>query len=133
MHTHNNDFAAARVLRAVRRPGRPRGRQYDVLYTLRLPRPALEAIRELAKHTDRTVADVLRTGVIASLVQAVAPAAAIAKDENAAPSRRLEAADLLRLVTTAATYLGPLGLKIARAEADAAETNSLAPAQTPTA
>ena len=63
-----------------RRRGRPRGHQHDATVALRLPKPALDAIRELARRSKQSVPAILRSGLIASLTRAIEPAVAVAKN-----------------------------------------------------
>jgi Arc/MetJ-type ribon-helix-helix transcriptional regulator len=97
--------------------GRPPGKQYDVNINVRLPRPALEALKLLAKRSHKSVSELVRSGVLASLAYAIPQQAEIATNEKRAARRRLEAIKNIRLITRASVYMGPDGLRLARAEA----------------
>lgn len=98
--------------------GRPRGRQFDRVLQIRLPGPALKAIRELAKREHVTVAEAVRAGVMASMGNAVGPLIERIRNAQGSTRRRISAMKLLRLYMEADLHMGPMGLRIARDRAN---------------
>ena len=106
---------------ATKGHGRPRGAQHDVTFSVRLPRPTLEALKELARLEKCKVSQAIRAGIIAKMAEVVPQLVQIIQNEDRAASRRLKAIQRLRLFMRAQVYLGPVGLRLARARAGAAQ------------
>ena len=101
----------------TKRRGRPRGAQHDVTFSVRLPRPTLEALKELARLEKCKVSQAIRAGIDAQIAKVIPQLVATAKNEKRAASRRLKAIQRLRLLMRADLYLSPVGLQLARAKA----------------
>ena len=97
--------------------GRPRGVQYDTTFNVRLPRPTLEALKELARLEKCTVSQAVRAGILAQMAKVLPQLIATAKNVDRAGSRRLKAIQRIRLLLRAELHLGPVGLELARARA----------------
>ena len=102
---------------ATKGHGRPRGAQHDVTFSVRLPRPTLEALKELARLEKCKVSQAIRAGIIAQIAKVVPQLVATAENPDRAASRRLKAIQRLRLFMRADLYLSPVGLQLARGRA----------------
>ena len=99
--------------------GRPRGRQHDETVHVRLPGPAVAALRQLARGEGASLSALVRAAIDARLCAEIAPLAALARDEDAAATKRMKAAKTIRLIAEVALHVGPMGLRIARERAAA--------------
>ncbi len=97
--------------------GRPRGQQHDVTVHVRMPGPAADAIRNLARRCGVSVSTLVRLLVDGALAKAVEPTVKLARDKNTSAWQRIKAIKAIRLYARAAMYLRPVGLTIARAQA----------------
>lgn len=100
-----------------KRRGRPPGRQHDTILHIRLPKATVKALKQLARRGRVSMSAVVRSGVLASMAQAVAPLVAVAKNEQMSGRRRIEALRVLRLYATACMHLSPHGRELARQRA----------------
>ncbi|MEE8169577.1 MAG: hypothetical protein V3T70_03435 [Phycisphaerae bacterium] len=97
--------------------GRPRGQQHDVTVHVRMPRPAADASRTLARRCGVSVSTLVRLLVDGALAKAMEPTVKVARNKNASAWQRIKAIKALRMYARAALYLRPVGLTIARAQA----------------
>lgn len=96
--------------------GRPAGRRHDTVIHVRLPRPAIDAFRKMARGKRATLSQLVRSAILEKLTGAIGPLARIA-NSDAAASERMRAMRLLRMIATVGLHLGPAGLQLARARA----------------
>ncbi len=99
-----------------RKLGRTPGRQHDRVIHVRLPSPAVKALKVMASDLGISVSRLVRAGVDAKLAELVPTLVELSRDETASPAKRLRAMKMLRQLTIAELYMGPMGLKIARAK-----------------
>ena len=97
-----------------RKPGRPPGRQFDVVVHVRMPRPALAALKELAHREKSTISHVVRCGVMAAAARAIKPMVDVVRDKKRSPFHRIAAIGAIRACMRADLHMGPMGLKLAR-------------------
>ncbi len=98
----------------ARRRGRPPGKQHDANVNLRLPSPAIKALKVLARHSKIPLTHIIRAGVVEALNKSLMHMAALAQDSNATPRRRMAATESVRLLMIANRHLSPEGLRLAR-------------------
>ena len=84
---------------------------------LRLPSPALLALRRLSKESGVSVGQIIRSGVELKLASIVPKLISIAEDSDRSELSQLRAIKYLDMCIQAAQYLGQDGLEIARAKA----------------
>jgi hypothetical protein len=99
----------------VRKPGRPKGRQFDATIHVRLPRPVIDALRSVSGGKNTNLSGVIRAAMINMFCQAVPTFVRTARDETASPYNRLSAIKTIRAMSLATLLLSPIGLKLARA------------------
>ena len=80
------------------RRGRIPGRQHDSNVQVRMPTPALKALKKLAASEKASVSQIVRSAIVRRLSDEIGPLTKIAKDETAAPSKRLRAITAVRLI-----------------------------------
>ncbi len=102
---------------ALHRSGRPRGCQFDANFNVRLPRPALDALRALSKSSRIPVARIVRAGIEFKLAEYAAELVKVAKNPDASPVKRMEMMERIREIGLVAVHFGPLGLEMARKRA----------------
>lgn len=100
-----------------RKVGRPRGRQYDAIVQLRLPRPVVRILRVLAHREKKTLNDLIRGAVSYRLGEAVNAMAERANNPDLPDNSRLVAIEIMHMLARAGLYLSPVGLEIARSKA----------------
>ena len=91
--------------------------QHDAQIGLRLPRPALLALRKLSKQTGVTMGEIIRSGLNQRLAMLIPELIQMSERAERSPQRALTAIRMLDLCTEASLYLGPHGLEIARKRA----------------
>ena len=81
---------------------------------VRMPKPAVQALKKLARQCNSTISKVVRAGVAAKLATMVPPLVKTTRDDTASDWQKLQAIKTLRLLAMTALYLGPRGLEMAR-------------------
>ncbi len=100
-----------------RKPGRPPGRQFDVVVHFRMPRSALAALQEMARREKATISQVVRSGVVAVASRAIKPMVDVARDTKRPAFHRMAAMRAIRACMQADLHMGPMGLDLARRRA----------------